>query len=280
MSSNVTSTLAVAPVTSAGSLSFRSGLNFSRSARDTFISAEAAALNPLRSPSTLSIPNVALPSAPPAEKVFSSVAAAPAVFRHAVRPTFRSRSARRLPIARSSLLKALGLMPATERSPSATWPIWSEGVFAGARTLERLTDRQRSRPRRSRLSTALLPRFTTIGVAPARHADAVGFLLWAPLPSSAAAPADGAIRRSRTTGIGAKRMAAHPTCGRGGPPYVMRPASSTSRRRGVGRGPMALLSKVPGRISLRFALYTGCASHQCGGPEDGLQVIDERVRFG
>jgi hypothetical protein len=44
------------------------------SARVTFISAEAVALNPLRSPSTFSRPNDAVPLAPPSEKVLVSVA--------------------------------------------------------------------------------------------------------------------------------------------------------------------------------------------------------------
>jgi hypothetical protein len=45
----------------------------------------------------------------------------------------------------------------------------------------------------------------------------------AALASSTAAPADKAIGRSRTTAMGAKRMAAHPRCGRGGAPSAMRP---------------------------------------------------------
>jgi len=45
---------------------------------------------------------------------------------------------------------------------------------------------------------------------------------------------------------------------------------------------LALGSKVPGPIFVRSALYTGRASHHGDGDaaEDGLQVIDDRVRFG
>ena len=189
-SSKLTSTSAPAPVTSAGSLSLRSPPNFSMSARVTFSSAEALALNPLRSPSTRSSVNDALPSAPPAENVFVSLsAAAPAVLRHAVSPSFSRRSTRRLPSLRSSRLNAFGLMSAAEPSASATWPICSVGVFAGARRLERLTARQRGRPRLVRLSTGLRPRLATIGVVPGGHTAAAGLRFFLPAATSSAATA-------------------------------------------------------------------------------------------